>query len=175
MNRHGFSAAAAAAAAARQFFWGPRGTPFVDAANAWWWALDCLDARAENRRENAGLRIGRPCEPDDVVNALLRMDLPPTHARTVMAWGKKRDKPPAGTAARQYRDEVMARLTAGTAGKGDRDDARRGPERKALEIDVDSDHARTGTGDPWRARDRVSRDPGERAGDLDRRRDGPNQ
>jgi hypothetical protein len=28
------------------FFWGVGGVPFVDAANAWWWTLDCLEARA---------------------------------------------------------------------------------------------------------------------------------
>jgi hypothetical protein len=90
----------------------------VDAANAWWWTLDCLDARAENRRENSGLRIGRPREPDDVVNALLRLNLPAPHARTIMAWGKKRDKPPKGTAARRYWDEVMTRLTPVLRDKG---------------------------------------------------------
>lgn len=118
MNRMVFPPPPPKAAQRDGFFWGPRGTPFVDAANAWWWALDCLDARAENRRENTGLAIGRPCEPDDVVNALLRMDLPRTHARTIMAWGRKRDKPPAGTAARQYWDEVMTRLTPVLQDKG---------------------------------------------------------
>jgi hypothetical protein len=118
MNRMVFPPPPPRAAQRDGFFWGPRGTPFVDAANAWWWTLDCLDARAENRRENSGLRIGRPCEPDDVVNALLRLNLPATHARTIMAWGKKRDKPPAGTGARQYWDEVMMRLTPVLQDKG---------------------------------------------------------
>jgi hypothetical protein len=72
-----------------EFFWGPRGTPFADAANAWWWTLDCLEARAEGARDQNTMRIGRPCEPDDVVNALRRLDLSPVHARTVMAWGKR--------------------------------------------------------------------------------------
>ena len=57
------------------FFWGPRGTPFANAANAWWWTLDCLEARAEGARDQNTIRIGRPCEPDDVVNALRRLDL----------------------------------------------------------------------------------------------------
>ena len=118
MNRMVFPPPPPPAERRDNFFWGPRGTPFVDAANAWWWTLDCLDARAENRRENAGLRIGRPCEPDDVVNALLRLNLPATHARTIMAWGRKRDKPPPHTAARQYWDEVMARLTPVLREKG---------------------------------------------------------
>jgi hypothetical protein len=118
MNRMVFPPAPARAAQRDDFFWGPRGIPFVDAANAWWWTLDCLDARAENRRENSGLRVGRPCEPDDIVNALLRLNLSPTHARTIMAWGRKRDKPPRDTAARQYWDEVMARLTPVLRDKG---------------------------------------------------------
>jgi len=118
MNRMVFPPPPPPAAQRDGFFWGPRGTAFADAANAWWWALDCLDARAENRRENTGLRIGRPCEPDDIVNALLRMNLPKTHARTIMAWGRKRDKPPKGTGARQYWDEVMARLTPVLQDKG---------------------------------------------------------
>jgi hypothetical protein len=100
------------------FFWGPRGTPFANAANAWWWALDCLEARAEGARDQNTMRIGRPCEPDDVVNALRRLDLSAIHARTVMAWGKRRDTPPANTAARQYWDEVMARLTVALREKG---------------------------------------------------------
>ena len=93
------------------FFYGTNGTPFVDAANAWWWTLDCLDARHENRRENSGLSIGRPCEPDDVVNALRRLELSPIHARTVIAWGKRRTEPPEGSEARRFWDEAMARLT----------------------------------------------------------------
>jgi hypothetical protein len=118
MNRMVFPPPSPRAALRDGFFWGPRGTPVVDVANAWWWALDCLDARAENRSENSGLRIGRPCEPDDIVNALLRLELPRPHARTIMAWGRKRDKPPAGTAARQYWDEVMVRLTPVLQDKG---------------------------------------------------------
>ena len=130
MNRMVFPPPPAPAAQRDNFFWGPRGTPFIDAANAWWWTLDCLDARAENRRENSGLLIGRPCEPDDVVNALLRLNLAPTHARTIMAWGKKRDKPPPNTAARQYWDEVMARLTPVLREKGIvRADTRASPKR----------------------------------------------
>lgn len=118
MNRMVFPPPPPPAERRDNFFWGPRGTPFVDAANAWWWTLDCLDARAENRREDAGLRIGRPCEPDDIVNALSRLNLPAPHARTLMAWGKRRDKPPRDTAARQYWDEVMARVTPVLVEKG---------------------------------------------------------
>lgn len=118
MNRIAWPAPAPRMAPGQKFFYGATGTPFVDAANAWWWTLDCLDARHSGGRENAGLRIGRPCEPDDVVNALRRLDVPPTHARTIMAWGKRRDTPPPGSAARQYWDEVMAQLTVVLRAKG---------------------------------------------------------
>jgi hypothetical protein len=100
------------------WFYGVGGTPFVDAANAWWWALDCLDARAEGARGTSSLRKGRPCEPDDVVNALRRLDLPAPHARVVVAWGKQRTEPPAGSEARRRWDEVMARLTVVLRVKG---------------------------------------------------------
>ena len=102
----------------RTFFYGTNGTPFVDAANAWWWTLDCLDARHENRGENSGLRIGRPCEPDDVVNALRRLELSPIHARTVIAWGKRRTEPREDSDARRFWDEAMARLTEVLRAKG---------------------------------------------------------
>jgi len=93
-----------------KFFYGTAGTPFVNAAEAWFWTMDCIDALAEGAR-CGGLRAGRPCDPDDVVNAMSRLQLPPVHARTVMAWGKKRKAPPDGSDARRLWDEVMGRLT----------------------------------------------------------------
>jgi hypothetical protein len=93
-----------------KFFYGTSGTPFVDAAEAWFWTLDCRDALEEGAR-CGGLRAGRPCDPDDVVNAMSRLQLPPIHARTVMAWGKQRRAPPDGSDARRLWDEVMGRLT----------------------------------------------------------------
>jgi hypothetical protein len=100
------------------FFYGRGGTPFADAANAWWWTLDCLEARASGSRGCSALRAGRPCEPDDVVNALRRLDIPRVHARTFMAWGKQRTLPTAGTEARRLWDEVMLRLDAVLCRKG---------------------------------------------------------
>ena len=79
------------------WFYGVGGTPFVDAANAWWWALDCLDARAEGARGTSSLRKGRPCEPDDVVKCLdalyrrRRLDL--VHARILRIWGERQCAP----------------------------------------------------------------------------------
>jgi len=100
-----------------QFFYGTSGIPFVDAAEAWFWTLDCRDALEEGARCGS-LRAGRPCDPDDVVNAMARLQLPSIHARTVMAWGKKRRAPPDGSDARRLWDEVMRRLTVVLRAKG---------------------------------------------------------
>jgi hypothetical protein len=93
------------------FFYGTGGTKFADAANAWWWTLDCLEARADGTSANRSLRTGRPCDPDDVVNALRRLELSALHARTIVAWGKQRTVPEEGSEARRLWDEVMTRLT----------------------------------------------------------------
>jgi hypothetical protein len=97
---------------------GERETPFVDAANAWWWTLNCLEARISGARDNESLRVGRPCEPDDVVVAMDRLNLPPVHARTVMAWGKRGTEPETGSDARRLWDEVMDRLGTALRAKG---------------------------------------------------------
>ena len=46
------------------FFYGTGGTPFVDAAEAWFWALDCRDALDSGARCGS-LRAGRPPLTDD--------------------------------------------------------------------------------------------------------------
>jgi len=121
------------------FFYGCEGTPFVDAANAWFWTLDSLEARESGSKGCASLRIGRPCEPDDVVNALRRLDLPAPHARTLMAWGKRRDVPPKDSEARRLWDEVMARLTVALRARGIVV-----PEREAAELALVDALARMG-------------------------------
>ncbi|MGD0107289.1 MAG: hypothetical protein ABSC06_25105 [Rhodopila sp.] len=103
---------------AGRFFYGVQGTPFISAAEAWFWTLDCLDARADGSRGCAALKVGRPCEPDDVVNAMARLILPETHARAVMAWGKRRETPPRDTEARRLWDQVMQRLCRVLQAKG---------------------------------------------------------
>ena len=100
------------------FFYGSNGHPFVSAAEAWYWALDCLDARHDGSRAESAMKVGRPCDPDDVVNAMRRLELSPIHARTVVAWGKKRTEPYAETDARRFWDEAMARLDAALREKG---------------------------------------------------------
>ena len=47
-----------------------------------------------------------------------RLELSPIHARTVVAWGKKRIEPPAGTEPRRFWDQAMARLDAVLIEKG---------------------------------------------------------
>ena len=103
---------------APHFFYGSNGSPFINAAEAWYWALDCLDARHEGSRAESAMKVGRPCDPDDVVNAMRRLDLSPIHARTVVAWGKKRIEPPEGTEPRRFWDQAMARLDAALREKG---------------------------------------------------------
>jgi hypothetical protein len=100
------------------YFYGREGTPFADAAEAWFWTVDCLEARASGSKGCSGLRVGRPCEPDDIVIALRRLDLPPAHARTLTAWGNRREVPPAGTDARRLWDQVMAKLAPVLRAKG---------------------------------------------------------
>ncbi len=100
-----------------QFLYGSTGTPFVDAAEAWFWTLDCRDALEEGAR-SGGPRAGRPCDPDDVVNAMSRLQLPPIHARTLVAWGRKRTAPPEGSDARRLWDEAIGHLTPVLQAKG---------------------------------------------------------
>ena len=110
--------------AAVRFFYGVQGTPFIDAAEAWWWTLDCLEARGAAPIEGSlspgcgSLTDGRPCEPDDVVLAMARLKLPPAHARTVAAYGKRREAPPPDTQARRHWDEVMQHLDRVLQAKG---------------------------------------------------------
>ena len=72
--------------------------PFRSAEEAWFWTMAALTARREGARYTANLgRIGRPCEPDDVVKCLdalyrrRRIDL--VHARILRIWGERRVSP----------------------------------------------------------------------------------
>ena len=96
------------------------------------WTLDCREA-LEDGAHLGSLRIGRPCDHDDVVIAMARLQLPPTHARTVVAWGKKRTAPPEGTDARRFWDEAMDRLTVVLRAKG----IVRPPEASVFELLMD--------------------------------------
>ncbi len=49
-------------------------TPFVSARQAWFWFVRCQTARIEGARvvADAG-EVVRPCDPDDVYNAVMRL------------------------------------------------------------------------------------------------------
>jgi hypothetical protein len=83
-----------------------RTEPFRNAEEAWFWTMAALIARRDGARYTANQgRIGRPCEPDDVVKCLdtlyrrRRIDL--AHARILRIWGERRMSPnPAHTSER---------------------------------------------------------------------------
>lgn len=88
----------------------PGTVPFADAAQAWFWTLAALSARhgAGLGRGTAGgrggVRIPRPCDPDDVIRALdllyRRGGIGPAHAHVLRRWGERFEVPtPGGTCA----------------------------------------------------------------------------
>jgi hypothetical protein len=71
---------------------------FHSAEEAWFWTMAALTARRDGARYTANQgRVGRPCEPDDVVRCLdalyrrRRIDL--VHARILRIWGERRLAP----------------------------------------------------------------------------------
>jgi hypothetical protein len=84
----------------------PGTVPFDDAAQAWFWTVAALAARHGNglgRRtpgSQAGPRIPRPCDPDDIIRALdllyRRGGIGPAHARILRHWGERFTVPTAG-------------------------------------------------------------------------------
>ena len=72
--------------------------PFRSAEEAWIWTMAALVARRDGARYTANQgKIGRPCDPDDVVKSLdalyrqRRVDL--THARILRIWGERGSAP----------------------------------------------------------------------------------
>ena len=72
--------------------------PFRDAEEAWIWTMAALTARHDGARYTANKgKIGRPCDPDDVVKSLdalyrqRRIDL--LHARVLRIWGERGSAP----------------------------------------------------------------------------------
>jgi len=72
--------------------------PFRSAEEAWFWTMAALIARRDGARYTANNgRVGRPCEPDDVVKCLdtlyrrRRIDL--VHARIMRIWGERQTAP----------------------------------------------------------------------------------
>lgn len=68
--------------------------PFRSAEEAWIWTMAALVARRDGARYTANKgKIGRPCDPDDIVKSLdalyrqRRIDL--LHARILRIWGER--------------------------------------------------------------------------------------
>ncbi len=74
----------------------PRPEPFRTGEEAWFWTLTALAARREGSGSR-GVRIPRPCDPDDVMKCLdmlyrqRRIHL--EHARILRLWGDRRIAP----------------------------------------------------------------------------------
>jgi hypothetical protein len=74
--------------------------PFRSAEEAWIWTMAALVARRDGARYTANKgKIGRPCDPDDVIKSLdalyrqRRIDL--LHARILRIWGERGSAPDA--------------------------------------------------------------------------------
>jgi hypothetical protein len=85
--------------------------PFADAQEAWLWYARCQKARDDGARFAADLgAVRRPCDPDDVVRALIdlwrRGEVGRRHVRVLRAYGAA-DRPPD---ARCHEEERAARL-----------------------------------------------------------------
>lgn len=82
--------------------------PFRSAEEAWIWTMAALVARRDGARYTANKgKIGRPCDPDDVIRSLdklyrqRRIDL--RHARILRVWGE-RGMPPDRARATEHAD-----------------------------------------------------------------------
>ena len=106
------------------------GIPFGDAQEAWFWTVNALRARHENTGARfgggTGIRIPRPCEPDDVIRAVDRLwrdgHLTPTHLRVLRLCGERghapeHHRPTERTAVRLWA-EAMAHLGPALHAKG---------------------------------------------------------
>ncbi len=109
----------------------PGTVPFDDAAQAWFWTVASLAARhgaglgRGTQGGHGGVRIARPCDPDDVIRALdllyRRGGIGPTHARVLRRWGERFTAPaPGGTSAEDALlwSEAMAQLEGVLRPKG---------------------------------------------------------
>ena len=99
--------------------------PFRSAEEAWFWTMGALQARREGASRSSGVKIARPCEPDDVVRCLDRLyrtrRIELAHARVLRNWGE-RQMPPAqrngaGMECALWR-EAMERLDPALRAKG---------------------------------------------------------
>lgn len=98
--------------------------PFATAEEAWFWAIDSLEARATGVR---GSRSGvhRPCDPDDILRCLDRLYrqrlIEARHAGVLRRWGIQRLRPGSahyhGADAALW-DEALSRLSPLLEAKG---------------------------------------------------------
>ncbi len=68
--------------------------PFRSPAEAWFWGMRCLAARADGARFRAGLgEVARPCEPDDLLATVEQLTrarrLRAAHIRTLFRFGRR--------------------------------------------------------------------------------------
>jgi hypothetical protein len=80
-----------------------RTEPFRSVEEAWFWTMAALNARRDGARYTANNgRVGRPCEPDDVVKCLdtlyRRRRINLAHARVMRIWGERQIAPNPGYA-----------------------------------------------------------------------------
>jgi hypothetical protein len=97
------------------------GEPFASAAEAWFWGVACLVARAEGARVVADRgAVARPCDPVDLVAGVERLAragrLGAGHVRALFRYGRRAAPPDPrdGTEAPAARlwDEALDRLGA---------------------------------------------------------------
>ncbi len=101
--------------------------PFADAAEAWFWFMQCHQARVDGARIVAGLGlVPRPCEPEDVLRAVDRLyrqrRLLRDHLLVLAHYGRRLMAPDPGRrneerAARLW-DEALERLAGMLRRKG---------------------------------------------------------
>lgn len=99
----------------------PPGDPFPSAAEAWFWCVQCLKARADGARFVAGMALERrPCDPDDVLSGVERLfrrgRLTRHHLSVLWDYGVQ-NMPPDGRDRKQARaarlwDEAFDLLTS---------------------------------------------------------------
>jgi hypothetical protein len=94
-------------------------TAFASPEEAWFWAMQCLVARADGARVRADqAETARPCEPEDILLAAERLlragRLTTRHLRVLLLYGKRLAVPDGRRRGEQrdaqFWDEALDRL-----------------------------------------------------------------
>ena len=102
-------------------------TMFATAAEAWFWGMQCVAARADGARFRADRStISRPCEPDDLLTSVeelvRRGRLRAAHVRTLFGFGQRLAPPDPRcreeAQAAHLWEEALDRLTTPWRKKG---------------------------------------------------------